>query len=94
MNAHELPERWRTRLTNHALTVSNGKFSTLGVSAFGNRHVRLQFADGSTAFFRYAFTLSDDEAEEIAVFTEHCGYHIFPLVDTSIEVFETARDAG
>jgi hypothetical protein len=94
MKAHELPERWRSRVVAHALSLSDGKYSSLAASAFGNQHVRLTFADGSTVFFMYAFALTDEKAEEIAVFTEHCGYHIFPMPDTRAETFETKRTAG
>ncbi len=43
------------------------------------RSVRLAFPDGSTALFRYAFLAADEERRELAVFTEHCGHHVFPL---------------
>jgi hypothetical protein len=86
MKAHELPERWRLRVADHALSLSNGKHSALGASAFGNQHIRLTFPDGSSVFFMDAFALTDEEAGEIAVFTEHCGYHVFPLADTAIDI--------
>lgn len=39
--------------------------------------VVLQWVDGSHALFNYAFCVMDEEHEEIGVFTEHCGYHVF-----------------
>jgi hypothetical protein len=81
-------------MIEHARVLSDGKYSSLGVNAFSNKHLRLKFADDSTAFFRYAFALIDEDEEEVAVFTEHCGYHVFPLVDTTIEVLEGDTDAG
>ena len=47
--------------------------------------LKLGFPDGSQAQFLYAFAIQDPDHREIAVFTEHCGYHIFPLTDTEIE---------
>ncbi|HVH11787.1 MAG TPA: hypothetical protein VM759_01985, partial [Longimicrobium sp.] len=44
---------------------------------------------GSFALFRYAFQLADAELRELAVFTEHCGYHFFPLGERKIEVLQT-----
>lgn len=38
--------------------------------------VQLSFEDGSSAFFEYAFLAEQDN--QIAVFTEHCGYYFFP----------------
>ncbi|GBF05969.1 hypothetical protein DAERI_060229 [Deinococcus aerius] len=36
------------------------------------------FEDGSHATFRYAFFLHDPVKRAIVVFTEHCGYFVFP----------------
>jgi len=88
MREHELPERWRARVIDHAKNLSGGKYQSLGASAFRNQSVRLRFSDGSAAEFRYAFYFEDHESEEVAVLTEHCGYHIFPMVDTTVEVIE------
>jgi hypothetical protein len=88
MREDELPERWRLRVVEHAKSSSGGRYRSLGVSAFRNQSVRLTFPDRSTAVFRYAFYFEDEEAQEIAVFTEHCGYHVFPLVDTVVEVID------
>ena len=48
--------------------------------------VRLSFGDGSFAFFEYAFVIEDRDRQRVGVFTEHCGYHVFPLGDLSIAV--------
>ena len=87
MREQDLPERWRNRVVEHALKVSDGKYRDLGISAFGRRHIELVFPDGSRIFFRYAFTLEDQNAAELGVFTEHCGYHVFPLTDTEVTVY-------
>ena len=84
MKQDDLPERWRKRVTELALSQSKGKYRSLGAGVFADQSLRLSFPDGSTAFFRYAFALRNDEAGELAVFTEHCGYHIFPSVDTEV----------
>ena len=45
--------------------------------------------------FRHAFYLLDRDLNEIAVFTEHCGYHFFPLYDTEIELLDSVNaDVG
>jgi hypothetical protein len=41
--------------------------------------VVLQFDDGSHATFQYAFAVEVPDEKSLIVFTEHCGYHRFPL---------------
>lgn len=40
--------------------------------------LHFEFDDGSHATFRYAFFIHDAQANALAVFTEHCGYFLFP----------------
>lgn len=49
-----------------------------------NAEVELQFADKSHAKFNFAFFIASREKNAVAVFTEHCGYHVFPYVDTTV----------
>ena len=93
MNHKDLPERWENRLQAYLteLGITRGHLSA---GEFHN-HLKLTFPDGSFAFFYYAFCLRDDMLGEIAVFTEHCGYHIFPLTDTEVEQLESkGTDVG
>lgn len=39
--------------------------------------VKIRFDDESSAEFNQAFFIYSKELNEIAVFTEHCGYYIF-----------------
>ena len=48
--------------------------------------VLIRFPDGSHVLFRFAFAIEDGASGEVAVFTEHCGCHVFPLVDAEVEV--------
>jgi len=83
MKQAELPERWQKRLQAYLseIGVSTGQLSA---NEFRD-HLKLNFDDGSFAFFYYALELHDEALNEVAVFTEHCGYHIFPLKGTDIE---------
>jgi len=50
----------------------------LNLSDFAlNQSVKIDFEDESFAEFKYAFTLALPTLNEVGVFTEHCGYHIF-----------------
>ena len=79
---HELPERWRIKLAHYL----SGKGQTqLGAGDFSRNGLLIRFPDDSEARFRFAFALRDHEYGELAVFTEHCGYHVFPGIETVVE---------
>lgn len=88
MKHEDLPERWKSKLKDH-INREFGK-NRQRLSATDFRHaLKMNFADGSFLFFHYAFYILDREANEVGVFTEHCGYHIFPLNDTKLKLLET-----
>jgi len=70
--AEHLSEWAKQFVANHP-KLKNG----LLTPEFQNR-VYIKFEDGSYAFFNYAFLVECDKHDEIAVFTEHCGYFCFP----------------
>jgi hypothetical protein len=93
MQRKDLPERWKDRVRKH-LADTGSKYDWLGAGDLNvSYQVMLRFDDGSFAFFRYAFYLIDKDNNEVAVFTEHCGYHIFNLSGTEIELSECKYDA-
>jgi hypothetical protein len=86
---HEIPERWRERLRAHIREAAGEDRGHLLAFDFpSGQSVRLDFSDGSFALFRYAFHLADAGLREIAVFTEHCGYHFFPAGGLNVEVLQ------
>lgn len=57
----------------------------LGASDFSSSDgLKLVFQDESFAQFQWAFFVTNPLRREVAVFTEHCGYHVFPLGGTTI----------
>jgi hypothetical protein len=88
MNYTDLPERWSSKLKTYLREELGVNRDRLSAEEFPY-HLKINFEDGSFAFFQYAFYLPDEESDEVAVFTEHCGYHIFPLSGTSLELFES-----
>ena len=56
--------------------------------------VIIRFPDGSQVLFRHAFAIPDEAGREVAVFTDHCGYHVFPLGDAELEVVQSVPTAG
>lgn len=55
-----------------------------------NDTLKITLMDGSYAVFKYAFAIASEEKQAIAVFTEHCGYLVFPLAEATIHVCATA----
>lgn len=82
MNQADLPERWKIKLSEY-LIATKSKYRSLGAESFVN-NLKIEFSDGSNSYFNFAFYLTDKEENEVAVFTEHCGYHIFPLFATNL----------
>ncbi|CAN7317527.1 hypothetical protein LJR129_001709 [Acidovorax sp. LjRoot129] len=45
---------------------------------FTSQTLRIELMDDSAVEFCYAFALVSEARRAIAVFTEHCGHHVFP----------------
>lgn len=45
---------------------------------FPSQTLRIELMDGSAVEFNYAFALVSEARRTVAVFTEHCGHHVFP----------------
>ena len=58
-----------------------------GLTAYdfpANSELHIKLMDGSTLRFRHAFHVVRDSDHALAVFSEHCGYHVFPLHDAEV----------
>jgi hypothetical protein len=86
MTHNDLPIRWKERVERWLQARGRVNWLVLSANDFGPKVVHLQLGDGSSASFRFAFVIEAPEINEIGVFTEHCGYHIFPFVDTTIRI--------
>ena len=83
MKQKDLPQRWQDKLQNYLVEIGS-KYKELSAGAF-QHDLKITFEDRSYAFFFYAFYWIDEELKEVAVFTEHCGYHIFYLPEILLE---------
>ena len=82
MRPDDLPERWKLKLQGYLIAKGSTKPEKLSASDFPSETtVSIRFEDDSHVEFRYAFVIEAPDFREVAVFTEHCGYHIFPLYD-------------
>jgi hypothetical protein len=50
--------------------------------------LKIEFDDGSYPLFQYAFYIVNKDWKEIAVFTEHNGFHLYPLFAVKINTFD------
>jgi hypothetical protein len=79
-NEWRLPDRWvqwiRDYKTKKNETDKSGKqILCLSAYDFSGGNVKVEFEDGSTMNLNHAFYAVMDK--EIAIFTEHLGYHFF-----------------
>lgn len=89
MKHADLPERWLKKLGEWILENTQEKRDKLSARDFPNSEVLIiKFEDNSEVRFEYAIAIEDPELREIGVFSEHCGYHIFPSGGTDISLIE------
>ena len=56
----------------------------LVVDDFPHEQLEIEFDDGSTARFKFAFFVESQVKKAVAVFTEHCGYFVLPIAGLKI----------
>ncbi len=92
MKHDDLSGRWKGNLKTYLQeTLKEDRDQLLATDFNVHYSVKIDFEDSSSAFFRYAFYLIDEASNDFAVFTEHCGYHVFPLTGTQLELLESKR---
>ena len=90
-----IPEAWRARLKQYLRERHGEDRERLSAGDFpADQCVVIRFPDGSHVFFRFAFAIADEAAGEVAVFTEHCGYHVFPAGEAEVETLRRGRRPG
>ena len=83
------PETWKPRLRQYLRERRGEGREGLSASDFPpGQSVLIRFPDGSHVLSRFAFAIADEAAGEVAVFTEHCGYHVFPAGDAEVETLQ------
>ena len=82
MRPDDLPERWKLKLQEYLIATGSTRPERLSASDFPlETTIIIRFEDDSHVEFRYAFIIEAPEFREVAVFTEHCGYHLFPFCE-------------
>ncbi len=89
MRSIDLPERWKQKLQEYLIAKGSTRPEKLGASEFPSETtVKIRFEDYSQVEFRNSFIIEAPEFREVAVFTEHCGYHLFPLYNGLLLIVE------
>ena len=89
MKHKDLPERWKGKIISYLQSMEIRDRQTLNAyDFFPNRKIILKFEDESYAEFRYALLIQAPEWDEVGIFTEHCGYHIFSMGGTYVQINE------
>lgn len=89
MQHEDLPQRWQQKILEYLELKGEGHETNLGAADFpANKTVRIKFHDDSFAEFRYTLVIEAPEFNEVGIFTEHCGYHIFSLYGTEVSIVD------
>lgn len=89
MKHEDLPERWKGKLISYLQSMGVRDRKTLSAyDFFPNQKIILKFEDESYAEFRFALLINAPEFNEVGIFTEHCGYHVFSLGGTYVQIQE------
>ncbi len=78
MKHEDLPQRWKDKLKKWLAASGAHGQEKLSAGDFSvSATAQITFEDGSHAQFNYPLVIEAPEWNEVGVFTEHCGYHLF-----------------
>ncbi len=87
-----IPDDWKPALRAYLKDKSGEDRDRLSAYDFpSGQTVAIRFPDESSVHFRHAFAIADEDRGMVAVFTEHCGYHVFPLIDARLKIVESPQ---
>ena len=83
--ANQIISEWAEELASYfGGSVEAFRKEPTGLLSFPHKTVRVELMDGSSVEFKYAFFLVSETKNAIAVFTEHCGHHVFPFHESKV----------
>jgi hypothetical protein len=74
-----LPEHWKQWIDDYVKIHPNPDREEGLVASDFSGTVIVDFEDTSQVVFKHAFCVFAADRNELAVFTEHCGYYVFSL---------------
>ena len=83
--AEQVVREWAEPLAERfGVTVDALRSGPARLIDFPNETVRIDLMDDSRVEFKSAFFVVSEPLQAVAVFTEHCGHHVFPLHDSKV----------
>ena len=77
--AQQLQHEWAEELAAHfGVSVAQLRESPTRVLDYPSGKLLVELMDGSSLEFQWAFHIHSPSKKAIAVFSEHCGHHVFP----------------
>jgi hypothetical protein len=84
-HADQIIVEWAVELAAHfGVTVEALRADPTRLVDFPAGKLRIELMDGSYVEFHWAFALINETFKAIAVFTEHCGHHVFPSHEAKV----------
>jgi hypothetical protein len=80
-NAQAVVQEWAHELAAHLGCAESEVERSM---AFPHATVRVELMDGSAVMLKFAFALVSEAKRAIAVFSEHCGHHVFPYHEARV----------
>jgi hypothetical protein len=85
--AKQLELEWATELAaRFGCTEAEFRENSTRFLQFSPQRLRVELMDGSFVEFRNAIALVSEPRKTIAVFTEHCGHHLYPYHEARVLV--------
>lgn len=83
--AVQIEVEWAAELASHfGRTVDEIQHQVRPWFGFPQGHLRIELMDGSVVQFFHAFHVVSEIKRTIAVFTEHCGNHLYPYHEARV----------
>jgi hypothetical protein len=82
--SNQLVNEWAEELSAHTGHSKERLLENPQCFDFPNGVLRVVLMDESAVEFRWAFHIVSERHKAIAVFTEHCGHHVFPYHEAKV----------
>ena len=83
--AQQLEREWASELATYFERSIDDVFAQVRPwLEFPSESLRIELMDGSFVQFKYAIFIVSEPKKAIAVFTEHCGNHIYPYHEAKV----------
>ena len=83
--ASQIEQEWAEELASRfGCTAEEMRANPARLINFPSGILRIKLTDASMVEFRRAFHIVSESKKTIAVFTEHCGHHLFPCHEAQV----------